>query len=132
MTTWEYPAVTFFNKNLMDRYGMEYPYQAVMDGKWTFDMLCELGMRVSEDLNGDGKLDGEDLYGWITSDGMLRCMPTSFDFPLCVVNDGVPELSVGSEKYYDVYDRVYNVLWENDWATVLNGSDDDGRTTCFH
>lgn len=131
MTTWEYPAVTFFNKNLMDRYGMEYPYQAVMDGKWTFDMLCELGMRVSEDLNGDGKLDGEDLYGWITSDGMLRCMPTSFDFPLCVVNDGVPELSVGSEKYYDVYDRVYNVLWENDWATVLNGSDDDGRTTCF-
>lgn len=81
---------------------------------------------------------GEDIYDLVAyyeataqvpiSEG---CMPTSFDFPLCVVNDGVPELSVGSEKYYDVYDRVYNVLWENDWATVLNGSDDDGRTTCF-
>ena len=131
MTTWEYPAVTFFNKNLMDKYGMEYPYQAVKDGKWTFDMLCELGKRVSEDLNGDGKFDENDLYGWITGDGMLRCMPTSFDFPLCVVRNGKPELSVGSEKYYEVYDRVYDVLWNSDWATVLNGSDDNARTKCF-
>lgn len=131
MTTWEYPVVTFFNKDLMEKYGMEYPYDAVKEGKWTFDMLCKLASEVSGDLDGNGSFDENDLYGWLTGDGAIRCMPMSFDFPLSVTDGGKPKLSVGSQKFFDVYDRVYDIIYNSDWATILKKTDDDGRMKAF-
>ena len=132
MTTWEYPVVFYFNKNLMDKYEIGYPYQTVKDGRWTLDTLNTLASKVIGDLDGNGKYDENDLYGFITSDLSLRCLPTSCDFPFSVNDGGTPVLTIGGEKYFDVYEKVYDMIWNNDYASVLNGGADETlRKKCF-
>ena len=62
-----YTDALLFNKNLFDEYNLEYPYQTVLDGDWTFDEFSELAKQCSEDLNGDGLYKPEDdLFGYIS------------------------------------------------------------------
>ena len=59
----------FFNKDLIDEYHLESPYQLVKDNKWTYEKLVEMGLVVSKDLNNDGKWDEHDQYGFFPISG---------------------------------------------------------------
>lgn len=59
--------VMFFNKKLMDDYGMEYPYADALAGTWTLDKFLGIAEIATTDLNGDGVMDTSDrvgLCGW--------------------------------------------------------------------
>ncbi|MBQ8578798.1 MAG: hypothetical protein IJ449_12680 [Clostridia bacterium] len=56
----------YINKKIAANYDLTVPYDLVREGKWTFDRLNEMICAVSSDLNGDGVMDGEDLYGMLT------------------------------------------------------------------
>lgn len=58
--TWSY----LFNKQLISDYSLENPYQLVRDGKWTIDKMLEMCKGISRDLNGDGAMGIEDMYGY--------------------------------------------------------------------
>ena len=58
--TWSY----LFNKKLISDFSLENPYQLVREGKWTIDKMLELCKGISRDLNGDGKMDDLDMYGY--------------------------------------------------------------------
>ena len=56
-----------FDKDLLQRYALENPYELVTSGKWTFDKMYEMCTAVMADLNGDGKYEGyDDQYGMTT------------------------------------------------------------------
>ncbi len=52
-----------FNKDMWDDYGLTEPYALVESGGWTVDKMAEYVRTVSMDVNGDGKLDGNDRFG---------------------------------------------------------------------
>lgn len=54
-----------FNKNIWTQYGDPdiNLYDLVTDNEWTVDKFIEVNRMVSQDLNGDGRMDGADLYG---------------------------------------------------------------------
>ena len=56
----------YFNKNMFDAAKMEYPYQTVIDGKWTLDAMTSLIKNTYQDVNGDSTADAEDSYGLIS------------------------------------------------------------------
>ena len=58
--TWSY----LFNKKLVSDFSLESPYQLVNSGEWTIDKMLELSKGVSRDLDGDGKMGIEDMYGY--------------------------------------------------------------------
>lgn len=58
------PCVIAFNQRLIDEHQIENPYDMVLDGKWTIDKFGEITKGVSQDLNGDGKMDKDDLYAF--------------------------------------------------------------------
>ena len=58
--TWSY----LFNKKLIKDLSLDDPYKLVREGKWTIDSMLALCKDVSRDLNGDGKMDPEDMYGY--------------------------------------------------------------------
>ncbi|MCL1859348.1 MAG: hypothetical protein FWF92_08960 [Oscillospiraceae bacterium] len=60
------PNVTFFNKDMIQSYGLEDPYKIVRDGKWTYDKMYEMGKVVAKDLDGDGLWTDKDQYGLVT------------------------------------------------------------------
>ena len=67
----------YFNKQMIQDNSLESPYNLVTDSKWTYGKLFEMNKVISKDLNGDGKMDGEDRYGMLHSNdtviGMLNC-----------------------------------------------------------
>lgn len=55
----------FFNKQLIEEYQLENPYQLVLDGKWTIDKYTEMTVNLSRDLDNDGLLGEYDFWGSI-------------------------------------------------------------------
>ncbi len=91
----------YFNKDLIDKYKLENPYDLMRSGEWTFDKMIEMGTGVSEDLNGDTKMDVNDQYGFTTvidyplcqtmyASGLRLCEPETFE--LTINNDRMIEL----------------------------------------
>jgi len=62
----------FFNKNMMDEIGYDYPYEYVQSGNWTYDVLLEMMMAAEKDVNRDGVMDKNDRYGGIDGDTVLK------------------------------------------------------------
>ena len=78
-----------FNKAIFDEYKLEYPYQTVLDGKWTFDAFAALAKQAAKDLNGDTKIDVEnDQMGYITGHwiGPIQVLYTA-DQRICRKNE---------------------------------------------
>ncbi|MBQ8759574.1 MAG: carbohydrate ABC transporter substrate-binding protein [Clostridia bacterium] len=78
--------VLFFNKRIFDDLGLDYPYEMVHEGEWTFDEFAYLARKGGADLNGDGVIKPEDdRYGFWTS----------------VWSAPINVLYAGGEKIYD-------------------------------
>ncbi len=55
--------VSYFNKDMATEYQLEDFYSLVLEGKWTFDKMVEMGEVVGADLDGNNVYDGSDKYG---------------------------------------------------------------------
>ena len=53
----------YFNKRLLAEHDLVSPYDLVHEDRWTFDTFLDMVRQVHSDLNGDGVMDMEDLYG---------------------------------------------------------------------
>ena len=129
---WDCVYAMYCNKQLAEKYNIPDLYSIVRDGKWTFDKLIEYSSLASVDLNGDGKMDENDQFGYLTGNNMeMDAM-----IPACAVKitakdkDGLPELLGLTERYVDVQKTIEtfvksgNVLYGLSWDMVkpfMNG-----------
>ncbi len=107
-----------FNKDYFDENGVEYPYEMVKDGKWTFDVFAEMAETYSRDLNGDGTMTEDDLYGYATfywigpiqafySSGARVIAKDSEDYAFGVYNERSLTMF---EKYFKLLNSDYSLL----------------------
>lgn len=54
---------TFFNKDILTKYGLEDPYELVQNGTWTLNKMIEMCTGVYSDLDGDNTKSVNDQYG---------------------------------------------------------------------
>lgn len=87
----------FINKTLAGQYGLEIPYDLVREGNWTWDKFTEMVMAVSTDLNGDGKMTGEDRFGLFTEHDEYFLVGCGLIFTDKNADD-MPVLAVMNEK----------------------------------
>lgn len=66
LTLFRYMYVTLYSKDLMKEQQIEDPFEKTLNGEWTLDYQYEITSGVYKDLNGDGKEDEKDFYGFIT------------------------------------------------------------------
>lgn len=103
--------VTFFNQDLIDKYGMQDPYTLVEQGKWTYETMYGMASQVSGDLNGNGGFDSEDLYGGIWNKWAIRGFLTAFDLRAVSLNDaGEYEVTLSNEKSISAYDKIFDLV----------------------
>jgi hypothetical protein len=100
-------AVVYFNKDMFQTLGYDYPYQMVHDGTWTIDRLEEFTRGVNQDLNGDGVMDQYDQWG------MMSEHSAGFHFfagaglrAITLNSDGIPEITMDSPHALDVIQRI--------------------------
>ena len=87
-THYDGTSALFFNKTLVESFDMESPYKMVEDGTWTIDRLREMAMAVASDLNGDGKWDEQDRYGYTSHEILVaRYLAAALEAPLSLAKD---------------------------------------------
>lgn len=104
-----------FNKDKLLNYDVPDVYETVREGKWTLDYIQEIGDSMSQDLNGDGKMDQNDFYGFASNAfSNINTYLWSFDNMIFQRNDeGNLEFSFYNEKLVNIVEKLYNVFVED-------------------
>ena len=103
----------FFNKNLFDNHNIEYPYQCVSDGSWTFDKMAEIMVDGAKDLNGDGQIEiRDDQFGYVTQlwYGPINVLYAQGGRTTDKDENDLPLLNLNTERNADIFDRYFAVL----------------------
>ena len=111
-----------FNKDLMADLGMELPYNAAKEGKWTFDKMIEMTKGVEQDLDGDGKLTYEnDRFSMMIFNDTLQAMLVAGGglFADKDEND-IPYMCFAEPKNLSVLDKAMNLIYKDSNPGVFN------------
>ena len=122
-----------FNKSIFDELGLEYPYQDVKDGTWTWDKFEELVALGAKDLNGDGQMTVDDdrwgLTGWAPELGYALLVSTGYS-PLEKDADNMPVLNQNIDLSHEMYGRIVN-LFTGTKRCYFENSDYDRQNRIF-
>jgi hypothetical protein len=121
-----------FNKNLMDELGLEYPYEAVMERRWTFDMMKKYIKDSYHDVDGSGTAGMEDRYGLGTNPVYTALMSYAANEPPTLVQNGSIQVNLYNERITSLVEElvalhdsqdVYDAGTTNDHYTLFqNGN----------
>ncbi|MDD4773424.1 MAG: hypothetical protein PHZ09_07440 [Eubacteriales bacterium] len=102
-----------FNKKLLLDFNLTDPYTSVIDGKWTFDHMTEMGKTAASDLNGDGKFDKNDRFGSIIwDDSIMGVVNGTLEKCATVNNLGEIELTLYNEKVIDTIKKYTDYIYD--------------------
>ncbi len=95
------------NKEYADSVGVEIPYNAVRDGTWTLDMLNKLVTGTSEDLDGNGKMNTKDKYGFATGGQTAYCLQEALDCSVYTKDsNGYPSLNINQDRLSTMVEKL--------------------------
>ena len=106
-----------FNKQMFQDLDLEYPYQLVKDGKWTYETWESMVKGAASDLNGDGEMTMEaDRYGYVTQRwvGPVQAFATSGLRVIEKDAEDIPYISIMSDKTLEVFNRYFDLIDSND------------------
>ena len=119
------PLVLYFNKSMIADYNLENPYTLVRDGTWTLDKLISLASNISDDVNGDGKMNMEDRYGFSSMiDYQLTGFIYSSGLSVCESKDDTLNAVLHTEKAEKLFEKIYNLTYAPYSYHYLYGQDD--------
>ncbi|MGM9624267.1 MAG: hypothetical protein ACI3XM_01045 [Eubacteriales bacterium] len=119
--TWQGMQAVIFNKSYLDGMDLEKDlYETVFDGAWTMDYMTKIIKGVSQDLNGDGKMDEKDRYGLLDNINNAYQYMYSFDQRITVPDaDGYPVLTLNTERMAEIVAKYYDQVYSGE--TYLEG-----------
>jgi len=121
-------SVVLFNTKLAADNNIGDLYQLFFDGKWTYDKMYEYAETAKRDLNGDGSMTLDDMWGLATNG--YACMDpwyAAWDHAITKMDtDGFPELCVSDEKMVSMVEKLYIGIRE---GSVLRAAPDYAVTT---
>ncbi|MBR5311962.1 MAG: hypothetical protein IKU40_03660 [Clostridia bacterium] len=102
------PYAIFFNKNLIEDYQFENPYELVYNGQWTLDKFCEMAVNVTTDKNGDGKYTTDDIIGVCVEEGSkyISFMTGAGQYMTKKNDQGRVELDMNTDRMITIVEKL--------------------------
>ena len=97
--------VTYFNKDMIDKYDLENPYDLVRSGVWTYDKVGEMGKVATDDLNGDTVMDLNDQYG-VASMISVQTIAMNYSGGVRTCEPNTLELVINSERMVELVETI--------------------------
>ena len=136
MNKLDWAGFLFYNKQLLEDYNVENEigasvYDLVRDGKWTLDTFLKMVQSVSNDLDGDGAITKNDVFGLIDGDGMGTFASSASGIFNTVKNDDdTYTISLYDEKVLNIAEKIRSVYNNNkfvkDYDEIWEGADASG------
>ena len=134
--------VMYFNKSLMNELDLEYPYQMVYDGTWTMDVMQNMSASAYKDINGDGKQDNDDRYGYISMPYFYAVLEPFCVEPYQKDKDGNLFYEVDLDRTQRVTDALYELMFgaggrmfsnkDANYEDLVNGTFTEGRAMFYY
>ena len=100
-------AVLAFNKDMLEQYDIDSPYDAVRNGTWTMDKMISHCKLVAGDINGDGTMDGSDRWGFsFWTDAGYSLMHATGSVVGQINAKGEPEYCAMSEHFINSFNKI--------------------------
>lgn len=125
---------------MMERLGLDAPYDLVREGKWTLDAMNTY-LTAAANLNGDDsaawKKDGKVVYGYSNNqNGIIKFLQGCGE-NIVEVKDGKLTYTAGTERFYDCVSKLSKIFTTSDAKGINapNGDDwkdDDGNPGYIH
>jgi len=89
-------------------------YDTVREGKWTKEEFKRIVTGTYADLNGNGKKDLKDSYGFVLDEADIGPWLPAFNIRLCTKDEsGMPRLSYFTEKSVAAHEWMYDFFLEH-------------------
>ena len=116
--------LVLFNKQLIINYNLTSPYELVGKNEWNFDTMFTMASGISNDLNGDGKMDENDIYGQISQYENGVGFLLGFDIKVISKDDDdLPYISVNTEKTATSWERIEDFIMNREYSINFQDSD---------
>ncbi len=109
------PRIIAYNLRLAENYNIPNLYDVVNDGKWTLDYMYDLIRDFSADLDGDGKMTEDDLWGasvdeYSAAGFFLSAGGTEMETDA----DGKPYFVIQNERNVEIIEKVASIVGNAD------------------
>lgn len=122
---WKTLHVFYFNKDLLDQYQLENPYQLVNDGKWTFDAFLRMIDNTAADLDGDVQMTEADRYGALFFDTIsFENFRVAFDAPIATREGNTIKLNLMTDKQVSISEKIRSLIHDNENVYFRYNGDD--------
>ncbi|MCL2775817.1 MAG: hypothetical protein FWD71_21090 [Oscillospiraceae bacterium] len=107
-------SCVYFNQDMMTNLGLDLPYNAVRDGKWTLDALDQY-MKSGANLNSDASfawdLNGSSVYGLTSYEDCPIALLAGSEAPFTTTDaNGTPHLAIQDEKFINALTKIQQIL----------------------
>jgi len=104
----------FFNKKLIQDYGLTDPYDLLRGNNWTIDEYAKLVKSVSRDLNGDGIMDQNDQFGNLMAFHYIQYMVQGAGMRYAELDrDGFPQITFMSERTTSAVSKLFDLYFDD-------------------
>ena len=118
-------SIVYFNKQVLDDFGLENPYELVRSSTWTMPKMLEMSETVKADLNGDSKIDKDnDRIGAYGQGVPMRAFQTALDVKIFDTGENGERIVVGlTDRLVTAYELVNNFYHREDLYAEFNAVD---------
>lgn len=121
--------VTFFNKEMLDSYQLENPYDLVNSGKWTIDKMISMCTDIYSDTDGNGSKNVCDQYGLYAYTLHADAFLAGSDIITLDNVDGMLTFTEDflGEKTQNLQEKLQNFFRNTNDAYLLTANDDTSQ-----
>ncbi len=112
--------IMMYNRNLIDSYDLEDPYELVKNNEWTLDKLASM-LEIATAENGDGTWDEKDKYGLGAHLGSARNFFYASNLKICRKDENnIPYIAIeNNQNVITVMEKTQKILHGGN--TMLGG-----------
>ena len=119
----------FLNRTMCENQGLEVPYETVKNGGWTIDFMNQMYADTYVDINGDGKKDMDDRYGYSGNVNVISRMMNGFGMGQVYMNEeNIPTVDE-TEKVINAIDLILEKVTNDN--NFFNGKYDGAYADIF-
>lgn len=109
-----------FNKDIVADYGLDNPYEYVMNGTWTMDKMVTMGLSVINDVNADGKMSpADDMFAISDSPNLIQYLPIGAGYRYTTTEEGDIRYEGMTERLVSIVE-TYSRLFAEKNATITD------------
>lgn len=110
----------FINKDIAEQYTYAIPYEKVRNGEWYLDDFTEMMENVYIDVNGDGRRDDNDIYGFACSSALYAIQESFGIEPVKEDENGQLYLDINNETTLTLIEKFYHMMAETEGGYLNN------------